>query len=435
MGNVNLFIIIAALLTAFGCGKHSFDEQYDDTLDSSSSNVASSSSDDNNIVENPLTVGEYVHTMPDGRTMTVYYILPPNMKSETRVLFLMAGTNRTSGISDIYPSIPMAVVANIVVIRPDYTREDFPFNQYQMINVGNAGSRKPYEEWSFNHIDRIFVEFTAQHGLSAAKYILYGFSAGGQFTHRTLMLSQSPYLDYGIAGGAGTYLFYREDWPYPRGLSDLIPLYKNNLLNNLANKKLYVLVGENDNDPNGANLDRGAWDVQGIQRLERATNYYAAAKDYAEEHNINFNWEFYVVPDADHSTGVRSQALDIITGNNYYYKPAAPPPIQRSGQERIYGTWYRSNNVYVLTEETLSYFSSSDRFVIGITAIEAVANTGQYPDAPQADYPNGYRIRGVYTETNQSSTSIGDAFSRIFYISPDNTSIMRTTGNVWNRYR
>jgi hypothetical protein len=385
----------------------------------------------NDIVDNPPTVNSYVHTTPDGRPITVNYVLPPNINNETKVMFSMAGVQRTPN-----PPLfrPLSIIANYVVIAPEFSQANFPNAEYQTINI--AGNISDYSKWSFHHIDRIFEEIVQQFGLSCNSYILYGFSAGSQFTHRTLMFSKSPYLNYGIAADAGTYTFLNEDWNYSRGIKNLLSL-KSDLLHSLANKKLYILIGSDDNDPNAEYLDHGDYDVQGLNRYERAMNFYAAAEDYASQNGVISNWELTVMPGVAHnSTRAVPFLLDIITGNNYFRQPdAARTPIQLSGQGRLYGTWYSgtSNNATIITSNNVTVVQNERHLVARIESIEPVTNTNA---ATRDRFPEGYRIRGVYTESNQSGTPVGSAYNRVWYISADNRTLNRSdsTTNVWNRY-
>ena len=383
-------------------------------------------------VKKDTTVGSYNHKTPDGKTMTIYYVLPAKVDNNTKVIFSMHGTNRNAD-EYIYTSRPLSFIGNFAVIAPEFTLADFPSSAYQSINISvSSGNVNDYSEWSFNHIDRIFDEFVAKFDLNAKTYILTGHSAGSQFTHRSLMFSKSPKLDYAIASNAGTYTFLSEEWNYARGIANLLSL-KDDLLHNLANKKLHILIGSEDNDPNAANFDRGTWDVQGISRYERAHNYFAAAQKYAEDNTVNFNWELTVMSGVGHSAGRSMPYIaDIITKDTRPAILAAAANL--TGQERVYGTWYASgNSVYVITEDTLTFVSSSDYFVVSINSFTADTNVETINTTL---YPDGYRIRGVYTETTQNTTAVGDSFDRRFYPATNNSSIIRRgSENIWDRYK
>ena len=391
-------------------------------------NGDNSSNNDNNdngdrIVDSPLIVNSYQHTTPDGKIMDVYYVVPPVINSETKVMIGMHGTNRNAN-EYIYYFRSLSIIANYAVIAPEFSLANFPNAEYQRINI--AGNINDYGKWSFNHIDRIFEEFVHQFGISATKYILAGHSAGSQFAHRTLMFSKSPYLEYGIAANAGTYTFLNEDRDYARGIKNLLSL-KSDLLNSLTNKKLYILIGSDDNDPNAANLDHGDWDVQGLHRYERAYNFYAAAEDFANKNGVTSNWEINMMPDVAHSAN-RSMPyiVDIIVG--------APPSVDPnlSGQERVYGKWYaRNNSIYIISSDTLTFYDGETSFVVNINSFTADTNAETINPVL---YPNGYRIRGVYTKTENSDRIAGDSFDFRFYPATDNRSIVRRgSANVWNR--
>ena len=385
---------------------------------------------DDKFVDNPLIVNSYLHTTHDNKPMTVYYVLPPVIDSETRVLFVMHGQSRTAeGYARQFR--PVSAAANVAIVAPLYDIETFGNAGYYLLNIGTASNPRPYSEWAFQYLDGIFHQFKEQHGISTEKYILYGFSAGGQFAHRTYMFSTSPYLDYVIAGGSGYYTLYDEKRNFSGGIQNLM-IYEDILLDNLRNRKLYVVVGGDDNDPNDPQISSTS-DYQGTHRVARAENYFETSRVYAEGKGINFNWEIKITDSGGHTPAPTiPYVAEVITRTTRQALTQIMPNL--SDKNRIYGTWYLrgGNSAYIFRDNTLIFISSSDRFVISISDFEPVTNTAY---APQATYPNGYRIRGVYTEANQSSINIGDSFSRIFYISTDNTSIMRQNYNIWDRYR
>jgi len=61
----------------------------------------------------------------------------------------------------------------------------------------------------------------------------------------------------------------------------------------LRNRKLYIAVGGDDNDPNDPDIS-STHDHQGIHRVERAQNYFEASRIYAIQKSIPFNWELKI---------------------------------------------------------------------------------------------------------------------------------------------
>ena len=97
------------------------------------------------------------------------------------------------------------------------------------------------ENWTSKTIDDIFLNFNKQLNLTIDKYILFGHSAGAQFTHRALMFSESNYLDFAIAANAGTYTFPDLNTNYMNGMRNVFPFHKN-LIHRNYGRGLYVLT-------------------------------------------------------------------------------------------------------------------------------------------------------------------------------------------------
>ena len=264
------------------------------------------------------TVESYQHRTPDNKTMTVYYVLLPNINKETRAVFVMHGVNRDGKTyANNFRTLP--IVANVAVIVPEFNSDNFSANEYNLLNIRRSNSITPYSEWTFHHIDAIFNDFVRRFGLSCNTYILYGHSAGGQFTARASMFSKSQYLEYAIAANPGNYTFFDESRNYPNGIKNIIS-YKKDLLSSLSRRKLYILIGNKDTDQNDPNLRR-SYNEQGLHRYERAMNFFENSGNYARQNNVNFNWELTVMPGVGHnSSRTIPYVLDIITKQKGFYK-------------------------------------------------------------------------------------------------------------------
>ena len=182
----------------------------------------------------------------DNRPITIYYVLPPQINSETRVVFVMHGSGR-SGNGIAHNARTLAILTNAVVISPEFTREYFTPNEYEVLNIWRSGvGITPPSEWTTNIIDDIFLKSVERFKLNNTTFILTGFSAGGMLAHIALMYSKSPYMDYAIASSPGWWSFFDESRYFPRGIRDMMS-YKSDLLDRLSNRKLHVLCGESDN--------------------------------------------------------------------------------------------------------------------------------------------------------------------------------------------
>ncbi|MDR3110855.1 MAG: cyanophycinase [Planctomycetaceae bacterium] len=232
----------------------------------------------------------------DGKTIPVYYLLPKKVDQKTKILFVMNGADRNAlGNVDRFSKVPDTL--NIAVLIPLLTREDYNESRYQQ---GNIGSKTEYSEWTFNLVDSIFVEFRKKQNLQAEKYILFGHSAGGQFSHRTALFSKSPYIGLVVAANSGSYTFLNEEVNYPYGIKDMLK-HKDTILKNLSNRKVYLLAGSADTSQDDPYLPKNL-NEQGLHRFERAGNFDKTTRDYAEKNGVKYNWKLIKMDGVGHSS-------------------------------------------------------------------------------------------------------------------------------------
>lgn len=274
-----------------------------------------------------VEVRNYDFTTSCGKLVPIYYTFPakrPNAK--TQVLFAVHGTGRNvTGMINTWRYLSQT--ENIIVICPELSGEEFSGSEFhQMGLVGNLDNP---EKWTARIIDEIFLDFTERFKLTkhqSGGYILYGHSAGAQFAHRSLIFSQSEYLRYAIPANAGVYTFLTDIARIPFGFSDVPydhPVRE--LMHENLGRKLYILIGDRDNDPHAEDLPTSSNAMkQGEHRYERALNFYETSRDYAYKNNLDFNWELIIMPGVGHNSGsTRGFVIDIVTG--IYDGTAAPP--------------------------------------------------------------------------------------------------------------
>ena len=101
-----------------------------------------------------------------------------------------------------------------------------------------------------------------------------------------------------------------------------------------------------------------------------------------------------------------------------------------SEQERIYGIWNQSNTTYPDTTYVISdnsiIMTYDDQYLRSVIQINSFQNSINKKRTSKDKFPNGYRIRGVFIETNEPNRSVGDTYDRTWYISTDNQSIIRS---------
>lgn len=240
------------------------------------------------------------------KTLRIFYYIPQNATSSTPILFAFHGVNRNA---DAYRNalINKSNALNFIIIAPEFSDQNFPTGDgYALGNVYIDGdnptvnSLNPESNWSFSIVEPMFDFFKKQLKNSSTSYTIFGHSAGAQFAHRFLMFKPNNRASQIVISAAGWYTFPDKTVPFPYGT-------KNSILENKSTeiffaKNVFVQVGELDNNPNDSNLRHNFFaDAQGLQRVERATNFYNFCKQQAEIANFDFNWTFHIQNNASHN--------------------------------------------------------------------------------------------------------------------------------------
>jgi hypothetical protein len=261
-----------------------------------------------NIAEYQVEVKSYTFNTKNGKTLEVYYSFPKTSKGNAKILFTLHGSEEpAAGFIEIYKYI--SETENIIVIAPDFVAQFPGASQYNELGI-SSNINNP-ENWASKIIDEIFLDFKGRFGLSNDKYILYGFSAGGQFTHRATMFSESPYMEYSISTAPGGWMTFPDDQVnYPYGIKNFL-MYKD-LMDRNFGRKMYLLSGNRDSITFDS---RPAASFQGSSRHDRELNFYQTSKDYCEQNGLFFNIDLIVMDGMGHSnSGPRPYVIDIVKG-------------------------------------------------------------------------------------------------------------------------
>jgi len=255
----------------------------------------------------------YNYSAPNfSKTLRVFYHIPNNAVASTPILMVFHGVSRNA--KDYRNAFVNASNAkNFIVIAPEFSDENFP--QSDQYNLGNvyvdgdnptSNSLNPESQWSFSIVEKLFDFIKSQLKNTSNSYKIFGHSAGAQFAHRFLMFKPNNRANLTVISAAGWYTFPDASIPFPYGL-------KNSILESSTSdiffaKNVFVQVGEFDNNPNDANLRHNFYaDAQGLQRLERATNYVDFCKQQAKNSTFDFNWMLYIHKNADHNYVIAAQ--------------------------------------------------------------------------------------------------------------------------------
>jgi pimeloyl-ACP methyl ester carboxylesterase len=194
---------------------------------------------------------------------------------------------------------------NVVLVSPHF--DTMNFTKYHRLNVG-------YGERADWRLIEIAENFTSWLNLTSNKFYIFGFSGGGQFTHRFVM-AHPEYIERAIAGAAGVYTFPNASIPYSHGLnlSEYEPIDLDFDLELAYQEYMCIMIGLNDTE-RGDDLSKSeASDAQGLNRLERARNFYNATSENATENGWTYNYSLQEVPDCEHSYGpMKSYIIDYL---------------------------------------------------------------------------------------------------------------------------
>ena len=242
--------------------------------------------------------------------LDVFYHLPKTIDNDTRVLFVVHGNTRNA---DDYLNtwIRLTKDKNIAIFAPHFKRSSFiSFNTLQM-STSSGKIRTDTDLYLHNSIDTLFKYIKAKFKLNDKLYDIYGHSAGAQFVHRYLLMSDNPSVNKAVAANAGWYTFLNgADFPY--GVKNPPISLTDSNVKKFLSTNLYILIGTNDIDIDSSiNKSKGA-QKQGINRLQRAKNFFTYTESIVEQNNLEFKWKYQAVPGAPHSNKVMSKAAVLV---------------------------------------------------------------------------------------------------------------------------
>ena len=242
-------------------------------------------------------------TKPD---LDIFYHLPETVDENTKILFIIHGNSRNA---DDYLKVwrNLTEDENVALFAPHFTRNSFiSFNTLQM-STSNGVIRADTNLYLNNSIDTLFEFIKSKFNLKANSYDIYGHSAGAQFVHRYLLMSKDPKVNIAVAANAGWYTFLNgANFPY--GVKNPPIILSDSNVKVFLGTNLHILIGSNDIDVNSSvNKSDGA-QKQGLNRLQRAKNFFDYTSLIVEQNDLVFNWKYQLVPGAPHSNKVMSRA-------------------------------------------------------------------------------------------------------------------------------
>jgi poly(3-hydroxybutyrate) depolymerase len=239
------------------------------------------------------------------RPMRVYTYRPRQCETTCPIVFVMHGLQRKA--SNARDNWELAADRRgFLVIAPEFSERDWP--KAAAYNLGGVAESSDREKWAYSAVEHLFDEMRD----GQKDYAIFGHSAGAQFVHRLLVLLPENRVSVAVAANAGWYLMpeWRKDKASHRFPHSLVgsPAGEPELRRALQ-RKMYVMLGEEDVDPQHKDLDQSEGSQkQGANRVERGENFFGAATTSARDLGASFAWELSYVPGVGHNSRTMSKA-------------------------------------------------------------------------------------------------------------------------------
>ncbi len=249
---------------------------------------------------------------PD-RPIRVYTYRPRDCDSKCPIQFVMHGVKRdASKYRDDWEIL--ADRHKLLIIAPEFTQREWP--RAAKYNLGDVAENADREKWTFSAIEHIFDEMRD----GQTDYKIFGHSAGGQFVHRMLLFRPDSRASVYMAANPGWYTM--PEWRSDKAVASFpFSLAGTKVgeaeVRRALSKRLVLLLGENDNDPDDENLNNtdGA-KKQGATRVDRGETFFKNATSLAGELGVKFAWELVEVPATAHDgTAMGKAAAAAVYGN------------------------------------------------------------------------------------------------------------------------
>lgn len=242
------------------------------------------------------------------KRIRVWTYLPSGAGPDSRVVFVLHDVLR-NGEEYREPWILIADRHGCVVLVPEYSNAEWP--GARSYNDGNMhderGDPLPEEAWTFTSIDAVVDAFQARSGNRTGRYFIFGRSAGGQFLHRMILMKPAARFEIAVPANSGAYATSALEAERPYGLKGTRSTAER--LKASLERRVVVLLGENDVDPNDRYLPRAKEAMaQGEHRFARGKRFFAAAREAAARLGADFGWTLQTVPGVGHDDKLMAPA-------------------------------------------------------------------------------------------------------------------------------
>jgi len=233
----------------------------------------------------------------DKPDVEIFYITPKKIDKDTQLLFVIHGNSRNAK-DYISAWIPFISNKNIIVVAPQFNKNSFRyFFLLESATSSGAINNNP-DDYINKSISSFFNFFQSKFSLSTNKYKMFGHSAGAQFTHRYMLLSNDKRISMAVIANAGWYTFLNGN-SFPYGIKNSPIDISSDHIKWFMSNKTSLLIGNNDINLKSVNSSKGA-QRQGITRVDRANSYFESLVNISDDNNIPFRWSYKVVDEVDH---------------------------------------------------------------------------------------------------------------------------------------
>lgn len=227
----------------------------------------------------------------------ILYITPNAINEDTEVIFVIHGNSRNA---DDYLSawIPLVQNKNVIIAAPNFDKKNFRYFFLLESAESNGTINERSDSYVNTSISLFFNYFKSRFALNANTYKMFGHSAGAQFTHRYMLLSNDQRISDTVIANAGWYTFLNGE-QYPYGIKDTPIEISDSHIRWFMSNKTSLLIGSIDTNLNNVNSSAGA-QKQGITRVDRADNYFKSLIDISDKKEIPFRWSYKVINNVGH---------------------------------------------------------------------------------------------------------------------------------------
>lgn len=232
--------------------------------------------------------------LPDEPRHRYYLYLPRHLVRPVSILVSVHGISRNAR-EHAEAFAPLAERWGVAVVAPRFGGQSF--RGYQRVRLGRDG------EAPDALLDRIITDVERRIGAPAAATYLFGYSGGGQFVHRYMMLH--PERVAGVVVGAAGW-FTRPDprSRFPHGTAAAPGAPQGLDAGAFLRVPAAVIVGTDDAQRDAVlNQSRRVDHAQGTSRYERGQRWIGEMQAAALIHGLDTRYRFYTMPGVGHDFG------------------------------------------------------------------------------------------------------------------------------------